>query len=174
MAVSPWASHRQNLPAHHQLDGRRLGVQALRPGRGGASLGQAKEQTEDELWEVKPRTQVLLRQEHYPQDGRQTLRLPFCLRSAVAARLLAGGAARNGRCPARSGWRLSCGYQYQRIAPRKVFMSLIDGIYCVVQRATPTTGCCYFFLKKSWSKSVLVVGILMSCLPPPRQRGRYF
>ena len=75
MAVPPRAPHRQELPALHRMVRRRLGVQALGPGRGGAALGHPQEQAQNELREAEPRTALLLRQEHYPQDGRQTLRL---------------------------------------------------------------------------------------------------
>lgn len=41
-----------------------------------------QEQTQDELREAEPRPALLLPQEHHPQDGRQTLRLPLRLRRA--------------------------------------------------------------------------------------------
>lgn len=49
---------------------------------GGQTLGSVQEQTQDELREAEPRPPLLLPQEHHPQDGGQTLRLPLCLRCA--------------------------------------------------------------------------------------------
>lgn len=44
---------------------------------GGQTLGPVQEQTQDELREAEPWPALLLPQEHHPQDGGQTLRLPL-------------------------------------------------------------------------------------------------
>ena len=54
---------------------------------GGSALGHPQEQAEDELREAVPWSPLLLRQEHHPQDGWQTLRLPFRLRPAELVRV---------------------------------------------------------------------------------------
>lgn len=46
---------------------------------GGQALGPVQEQTQDELRKVEPWPALLLPQEHHPQDGGQTLRLPLRL-----------------------------------------------------------------------------------------------
>ena len=82
VAVPARAADGQELPELHLVDGRRLGVQAVGPGRGGAPVGHPQEQAQDELREAEPRPALLLRQEHHPQDGRQEIRLPLRLRSS--------------------------------------------------------------------------------------------
>lgn len=47
---------------------------------GGPAVGSEEEQTQDELREAEPRPTLLLPQEHHPQDGGKTLRLPLRLR----------------------------------------------------------------------------------------------
>lgn len=59
---------------------------------GGQAVGPVQEQTQDELREVEPWPALLLPQEHHPQDGGETLRLPLCLRhSGHAGKDGAGG-----------------------------------------------------------------------------------
>lgn len=82
VAVPARAAHGQVVPEFHLVDGRRLGVQAVRSGRGGAALGHPQEQTQNELRETIARPALLLRQEHHSQDGRQAIRLPFRVRSS--------------------------------------------------------------------------------------------
>ena len=52
-------------------------------------MGCPQEQAQDELREAVARPPLLLRQEHHPQDGRQAVRLPVCVRPAEPARLQA-------------------------------------------------------------------------------------
>lgn len=52
---------------------------------GGPAVGSEEEQTQDELREAESWPAILLRQEHHPQDGWQTLRLPLCLQPARPA-----------------------------------------------------------------------------------------
>ena len=77
VAVPAGAADRPQLPDLHLLDGRRLGVQAVRPGRGGPALGHPQEQAQDELREAVQGPALLLRQAHHPQDGRQEVRVPL-------------------------------------------------------------------------------------------------
>lgn len=81
VAVPTGVTDGQDVSGVHFLDRRRLGVQAHGPGRGRAALGCAQEQAQDELREAQPRSPLLLRQEHHPQDGGQALCLPLCVRS---------------------------------------------------------------------------------------------
>ena len=60
MAIPAGTADRQELPALHQLVGRRLGVQADRSGRSGATLGHPQEQAQDELREAESRSALLL------------------------------------------------------------------------------------------------------------------
>lgn len=57
-----------------------MGVQVDRPRRSSPTMGYPEEQAEDELREAVARAALLLRQEHYTQDCRKTLRLPVRLR----------------------------------------------------------------------------------------------
>ena len=77
----------QVVPELYFLDGRRLGIQAIRSGRSGTPLGHPQEQAQNELREIVAWSALLLRQEHHSQDGRQAIRLPFCLRSSKSFRV---------------------------------------------------------------------------------------
>lgn len=50
-------------------------------------MGRPQEQTKDELREAEPRSALLLRQEHHPQDIREEVRLPFRLQPGEHSRL---------------------------------------------------------------------------------------
>jgi len=60
VAVLAGAADGQIVPELHLVDGRRLGVQADRPGRGGPPVGRAQEQTKNELREAEPWPALLL------------------------------------------------------------------------------------------------------------------
>jgi len=77
------------------VDGQRLGVSAQRPGRGGAALGRAQEQAQDELREAESRPALLLRQEHHSQDARSPLRLPLRVQHGRRRRTLAAATVRH-------------------------------------------------------------------------------
>lgn len=56
-------------------------------------MGPPEEQLKDELRETESRPALLLWQEHHPQDGWKTLRLPLHLQPARAAGIFASGAS---------------------------------------------------------------------------------
>lgn len=70
---------RSRVQGVHFVDGRRLGIQTDRSGRSSPQMGRAQEQTENELRETESRPALLLRQEHYTQDGRQKIRVQIRL-----------------------------------------------------------------------------------------------
>ena len=92
VAVPAWNVDRQGLPASDSLDRWRMGVQDVRPGRGGTEVGCPQKQAEDELREAEPQRPILLRQEHHPQDGRKEIRLQIRLWPRQAARIRPDGA----------------------------------------------------------------------------------
>ena len=87
VAVSPRAPHRQREPVLHQVDHQTwLGIQDHRSSRSCQEVGGEEEQTNDELREAQPRSEVLLRQEHHQESAESALRVPLCLWSRVSLR----------------------------------------------------------------------------------------
>ena len=59
-------------------------------------MGQQKKQAQDELREVIAGAEVLLRQEHHPEDGWEAICLPVCVRPAKCPGVQGGGGAEHG------------------------------------------------------------------------------
>uniref|UniRef100_A0A8D1T6R3 PNT domain-containing protein n=1 Tax=Sus scrofa TaxID=9823 RepID=A0A8D1T6R3_PIG len=70
---------------------------------GGPPVGQEEKQAQDELREAEPRSALLLRQKHHPQDLGQALRVPLRVRPPEPAGVHARGAARHPGRPAGHG-----------------------------------------------------------------------
>ena len=64
MAVPARDAHRQAVPGGDPLGGRPRRVQAEQPRGGGAAVGPAEEQADDELREAVARAPLLLRRRH--------------------------------------------------------------------------------------------------------------
>jgi len=79
VAVSSRTSHGQELPKLYRMDWRWLGVQIDWSRRSGATLGYPQKQAQNELWETKSRSSLLLWQKHHSQDVRKTICLSFRL-----------------------------------------------------------------------------------------------
>lgn len=79
VAISPGALDRQNLPELYFMDGGWMGIQAHGPRWGCQEVGNSQEQAQDELREAESWPALLLRQEHYPQNCGQTLRVSLCV-----------------------------------------------------------------------------------------------